>query len=450
MALISVRTASRLEFLGKLALAGRCDVIARRLLGRKALGTVQRPFDPARHAARGVVRRPPQQPWRIAAFVHETALSGAPISLVELATVLVERRLAQVQVLAPSEGPITAASRKAGLDVAIHGVELRDLLTRRRWAKAAAHLADVMRAFAPDIVHANSVMTAPALAAAHICGVPALLNVREDRPEESFFGFLPQDVATEAFETLRAADEIVFVSQASRDGWRPYFAAETCHLVVNALRRADAAANRATVRAQLGIDDATMMVLAVGSYCERKGQADLVDAIGRLDDAACRRLRVVMIGEAEPVYLGELERRIERLGAGRRSALSLLPAQPQPQSFYRAADVFVCCSRSESYPRVTIEAMGAGLPIVTTPVAGIVEQLTSEEALFYPPGDVAALAQHIVRLAEEPGLRAKFAARAAAAYDRHADFDAMVDGYVQAYRRALGEVPRGDQDSVKL
>src|SRR5262249_30740 len=150
---------------------------------------------------------------------------------------------------------------------------------QRRWAKAAAHLADVMRAFAPDIVHANSVMTAPALAAARIRGVPALLNVREDRPEESFFGFLPQDVATEAFETLRAADEIVFVSQGSRDGWRPYFAAETCHLVVNALRRAEAAAaDRAAVRAHLGIDDATMMVLAVGSYCERKGQADLVDA----------------------------------------------------------------------------------------------------------------------------------------------------------------------------
>jgi hypothetical protein len=204
----------RLDFLARLALAGRFDEVGRRLLGLKSSGPVggtgDRPY--ARERRTG---RIPPQPWRIAAFIHETALSGAPTSLLELATALQRRGDAHVQILAPGEGPIATASRAAGLEVAIHGIELRDLLSRRQWNAAVAHLTDVIRAFAPHLVHANSVMTAPALAAARLAGVPALLNVREGAPDEHLFRFLPHDIAVEAFATLRAADEAVFVSRAS-------------------------------------------------------------------------------------------------------------------------------------------------------------------------------------------------------------------------------------------
>jgi glycosyltransferase involved in cell wall biosynthesis len=429
----------RLDFLARLALAGRFDEVGRRLLGLKSSGPVggtgDRPY--ARERRTG---RIPPQPWRIAAFIHETALSGAPTSLLELATALQRRGDAHVQILAPGEGPIATASRAAGLEVAIHGIELRDLLSRRQWNAAVAHLAGVIQRFAPHLVHANSVMTAPALAAARLAGVPMLLNVREGAPDEHLFRFLPHDIAVEAFATLRAADEAVFVSRASHEGWARYFPADACHVITNSLRGDDAAPGaRAETRTRLRIPDDTLVILCVGSYCERKGQADLVAAIGRLPDRALPRVHVVMMGEAEPFYLADLRRRVHRLDAARRSAISLLSAQAQPASFYAAADVFVCCSRSEGFPRVTLEAMRAGLPVIATPIAGIVEQFLSDEALFYPPGDTAALTDRIMRLLDDRGLRSDLARRASAASARHADFAGMVDRYVMAYRHSFAQ-----------
>ena len=74
--------------------------------------------------------------------------------------------------------------------------------------------------------------------------------------------------------------------------------------------------------------------------------------------------------------------------------------------YLAAADIFVCTSRIECYPRVNQEAMAFGLPIITTPVFGIREQVWEDRnAFFYPPGDVRALARHLGRLADDPELR---------------------------------------------
>jgi hypothetical protein len=56
--------------------------------------------------------------------------------------------------------------------------------------------------------------------------------------------------------------------------------------------------------------------------------------------------------------------------------------------------------------------MAAGLPIVTTPVNGIAEQVEpSVNALIYRPGDIAALARHLTALAEDEALRRSMAGR---------------------------------------
>ena len=77
--------------------------------------------------------------------------------------------------------------------------------------------------------------------------------------------------------------------------------------------------------------------------------------------------------------------------------------------------MFCCTSRIESYPLVIMEAMAAGLPIITTPVFGIAEQVQpSVNALIYQPGDVAALARHLASLAEDEALRRSMAEALAA------------------------------------
>src|SRR4029077_6569715 len=74
--------------------------------------------------------------------------------------------------------------------------------------------------------------------------------------------------------------------------------------------------------------------------------------------------------------------------------------------YYRAADVFVCTSRLECYPRVTQEAMAFGLPLVTSPVFGIFEQVRHGiNGLFYEPGRPDQLAEALTRLLVDDRLR---------------------------------------------
>src|SRR5262249_24321218 len=121
----------------------------------------------------------------------------------------------------------------------------------------------------------------------------------------------------------------------------------------------------------------------------------------------------------------------------RRSRIDIVPESSDVALFYAAADVFVCTSKMESFPRVILEALAARLPIITTPVFGISEQVEDEvSALFYEPGDAAGLAGKISRLIADAELRNKLIANTTVALDGLIDFESMVDSYAEVFREA--------------
>ena len=70
---------------------------------------------------------------------------------------------------------------------------------------------------------------------------------------------------------------------------------------------------------------------------------------------------------------------------------------------YRDADIFVLPSVSEGTPRVLLEAMAAGLPVVATHVGGIPELVNDERnGMLAPASDAAALADAVTRIVNEP------------------------------------------------
>jgi glycosyltransferase involved in cell wall biosynthesis len=75
------------------------------------------------------------------------------------------------------------------------------------------------------------------------------------------------------------------------------------------------------------------------------------------------------------------------------------------------ADAFVMTSRTEGLPMALIEAMGAGLPCVSTAVGGIPQLLADGAGLLAPPKDVGAVADALSRLVAEPELRGEIARR---------------------------------------
>jgi glycosyltransferase involved in cell wall biosynthesis len=109
-----------------------------------------------------------------------------------------------------------------------------------------------------------------------------------------------------------------------------------------------------------------------------------------------------------------------------------------PFLYYAASDISICTSRVESAPRVIVEAMACGLPIITTPVFGIPELVRNNvNALFYQVGDANALAELIQKLLGDDLLRFKLGANGPKVLAGQPGFKEMVEQYTCVIRQAV-------------
>lgn len=97
-------------------------------------------------------------------------------------------------------------------------------------------------------------------------------------------------------------------------------------------------------------------------------------------------------------------------------------------------DVVAMPSRFEGLPLVLLEAMAAGRAVVGTEVGSTGDALRDgETGLVVGVDDVAALAEALARLRDDPALRSRLGAGAAERYDAEFTVDAMVRSYRQLY-----------------
>jgi len=154
-------------------------------------------------------------------------------------------------------------------------------------------------------------------------------------------------------------------------------------------------------------------LLCVGNWVERKGTLDLLEALALLPPDAAT-LHLVGRTDVDPRYAARVERRIARGDLAGRVVVHGPVARERVAQLYRSADVFVLPSYREPYGTVYGEAMAAGLPVVGWR-AGNLPNLARDgrEGLIVEPGDRAALAAALGRLAGDPELRRRLGRAAA-------------------------------------
>ncbi|MES2159785.1 MAG: glycosyltransferase family 4 protein [Pseudomonadota bacterium] len=150
-------------------------------------------------------------------------------------------------------------------------------------------------------------------------------------------------------------------------------------------------------------------LLFLGRLGPRKGSYDLLAAIARVV-AAQPALTALLGGDGE---LAQTAARADALGIAAHVKLLGWVGGADKQALLDQAMVYVLPSYNEGLPMSVLEAMAAGMPVISTPVGGIPEAVSDGvEGYLVAPGDVAALAERIERLLTEPGLAERMGAAA--------------------------------------
>ncbi len=351
-------------------------------------------------------------------------MGGATTSLLRVLPDL-ERRGWSFSFWVPGRGAAEAELRRRGYDVAGAERLLRFSLPSlrqppgpaRRLAGVPAYLRGFrawLRGLDVELVHANTLLALPELAALPRHHPPVVLHTHEMLPDG------PKGVMTARL--ARRADVVVAVSDAVAT--RFVSRGLEARVVHNGVVLPPGRGPRPTGRLVVG---------TLATVCRRKG-SDLFVAASRLvrDDLAEVEFR--MVGD---LVVGGERPWAERVMADARGQGVLHRSGIDPYEELAEWDVFVLPSRMDPCPLAVLEAMATGLPVVATRVGGIPEEVGDDAGLLVEPEDVRGLAAAVLRLAGDPGLRARLGASGRERVEGLFTLERQADGIDAAYRAAL-------------
>jgi len=178
----------------------------------------------------------------------------------------------------------------------------------------------------------------------------------------------------------------------------------------------------------------TVHILFLGRIGERKGVPQLIDALNGMQDHPGWRATIAGDGDVEAS-----ESKSIALGLGDRVAFPGWVGPAVVASLIASADILVLPSFAENLPVSVIEGMAAGLAVVATPV-GAVEDIIreGETGLLVPPGDVPALTDALIRLVNDPELRARLGSAARAMHREYLELAPFAEAICNIWKAAAG------------
>ncbi|MDR2488839.1 MAG: glycosyltransferase family 4 protein [Desulfovibrio sp.] len=177
-----------------------------------------------------------------------------------------------------------------------------------------------------------------------------------------------------------------------------------------------------SIRAELGIGNDALVFLFIGNNHPNKGCELLMRAFSSAFGVSASSratsggphfadrhvpVHLVLVGISPDIWLPC------RDALGMEGRIHCIPPTERIADYLAAGSVFVLPSLSESMPNTLLEAVRAGLPSIGANV-GAVSDIIEDCGLLFPPGNRQSLADAMLRMAADPGLRARLAACALA------------------------------------
>jgi glycosyltransferase involved in cell wall biosynthesis len=247
-----------------------------------------------------------------------------------------------------------------------------------------------------------------------------------------------------AVASLRVADALVLLSELQREYLhteegvgRHWWSTVREAIITNGvvIRAAPEEVDRVTAREVLGLAPDEFVVGAIARLADQKAHHVLLRAMARLkqDHARCR---LVLVGD------GERRRELEQLASdlGISDLVLFAGERRDVPDLLAGFDVSSLSSVHEAMPLSVIESMAACLPVVATDCGALRDLVVDgETGYLVPVGDVAALADRLVVLADHPALRVRLGKNARAL----AEQNFTIERTALAYEELLFELVAG-------
>lgn len=153
--------------------------------------------------------------------------------------------------------------------------------------------------------------------------------------------------------------------------------------------------NKDELRTRFGFPDKVIVSLVTSGNFQKRGLDLFISAIEQLSADIRDKASFRVVGKDEK---------------GQYSGRGIIfdPGLSDIESYFNAIDIFVLPARIEEFGRVVLEAMGCGVPVITTDKVGAGELLEADAREFVIPSqNVKALSEALTKLITEPNLRQK-------------------------------------------
>lgn len=182
-------------------------------------------------------------------------------------------------------------------------------------------------------------------------------------------------------------------------------------------------------------------LLYTGRLAVAKGLPVLLESIAQLKSLH-PDLELLIVGDGGDRR--DLEAQVQRLAIADQVTFLGYQSQAEVRQWLQQVDVFVLPSFAEGVPVSLMEAMAAGLPVVTTRIAGVAELVEDGSSGFLvPPGDSQTLGDRLHRLLVDPELRHRFGQAGRAKVQREFNLEHEGAWLHQIFRSTLQGQPLG-------
>ncbi len=370
---------------------------------------------------------------RVLFYSHNLNYEGAPIQLLEIAQGL-KKKFGIIPIfVSPVGGGLESWLNDSNIEYRI--LSISDVVGLKDcYEEGINKLTNILFDVNVQCAFTNTILGFWVVDVFSKLNIPVSWLVHESEPPFQHIDEWESDAQIAARRALGCAYNVIFVSRATKNLYLSLSLKNNYKVIHNGLseeslsHRFPMTRDEARRILNLTIDD--VYVINVGTVCERKGQLDFIKAINNLSNQALSRIHVAVVGDRHSPYSSSMHELIDTLPNAIRRRLNVVPETRDVGLYFMAADIFVCSSSVESYPRVIQEAMYCGLAIVTTPVFGIVEQVKNNlNAMFYAVGNISDLTDKLEVLIVDKSTRERLSKNAILGLERLNSYAEMVDEY---------------------